>query len=116
MGVKSESVNEELDIKVDSIFKRGFYWVADNKDGKILASANTKAELMKDLKQAVKKGLVKFESVNEAQKSPAAKMVLQLMDKDPDGGGNYEVALKKALAKFKNVDKVELEKELDLYV
>ena len=56
------------------------------------------------------------ESVNEAQKSPAAKMVLQLMDKDPDGGGNYEVALKKALAKFKNVNKTELEKELDLYI
>ena len=38
------------------------------------------------------------------------------MDKDPDGGGNYEVALKKALTKFKNVNKAELEKELDLYI
>ena len=59
---------------------------------------------------------MQLESLNEAQKSPAAKMVLQLMDKDPDGGGNYEVALKKALTKFKNVNKAELEKELDLYI
>jgi hypothetical protein len=61
-SVNESKLNEELDIKVDSIFKRGFYWVADNKDGKILASAKTKAELMKDLKQAAKKGLVILES------------------------------------------------------
>lgn len=55
-----------------------------------------------------------FESVNESKKSPAAKMVLQLMDSEEDA--NYQEALKKALAKFKDVDKAELEKELNKYI
>jgi len=55
-----------------------------------------------------------YESVNETKKSSAAKMVLQLMDSDEDA--DYEGSLKKALEKFKDVDKAELEKELDLYI
>jgi hypothetical protein len=41
-------------------------------------------------------------------------MVLQLIDSDEDV--DYEGSLKKALEKFKDVDKAELEKELDLYI
>ena len=76
----------------------------------VMDSRSTQS-IVKYLKKYIPSGILK-----EAQKSPAAKMVLQLMDNDPDGGGNYEVALKKTLAKFKNVNKAELEKELDLYI
>ena len=76
----------------------------------VMDSRSTQS-ILRYMKKYIPSGILK-----EAQKSPAAKMVLQLMDNDPDGGGNYEVALKKTLAKFKNVNKAELEKELNLYI
>ena len=47
-------------------------------------------------------------------KTPAAKMVLQLLDSEEDP--SYTKALKMTLEKFPNVKKEQLEKELDKYI
>ena len=44
--------------KIDSIYKRGYYWVADTPDGKIIAQGSNKAEVLKQIKQLQKDGLV----------------------------------------------------------
>jgi hypothetical protein len=46
--------------KVDDIRKRTYYWVADDKDGNILAMGSTKKEVMQQLKEMKAEGVVRM--------------------------------------------------------
>ena len=51
--------------KVDEIYKRTYYWVADDKDGNILAMGDTKSEVMKQLKSMNKEGVIRMQKGGE---------------------------------------------------